>query len=71
MKIICTKEEFAAMLEVCTHRVDDGECGGCLLFGSCGGDKKILKNCDVVSRGCADVNSIVESSGVCVLEMSW
>ena len=45
MKIICTKEEFAEMVEVCTHRVDDGECSSCLLYGSCGGDKKILKNC--------------------------
>lgn len=47
MKIICTKEEFAEMLDVCTHRVDDGECGGCLLYNSCGGEKGIIKVCRV------------------------
>lgn len=67
MKIICTKEEFAEMVEVCTHRVDDGECSSCLLYGSCGGDKKMLKNCDVSSRGHADVDAIAERSGVGVL----
>jgi len=67
MKIICTKEEFAEMLEVCTHRADDGECSSCLLYGSCGGYKKILKNCDIVSRWFADFNAVVENSGVGVL----
>lgn len=67
MKIICTKEEFAEMLTVCTHRADDGECSSCLLYGSCGGDKKLLKNCAVYSRGHVNVDAIAEQSGVGVL----
>lgn len=51
MKIICTKEEFAEMLEVCTHRVDDGECSSCLLYASCGGEKGIVKLCVVSNEG--------------------
>lgn len=47
MKIICTKEEFAEMLTVCTHRVDDGECSSCLLYASCGGEKGIIKVCRI------------------------
>ena len=67
MKIICTKEEFAEMLTVCTHRADDGECSSCLLYGSCGGDKKLLINCAVSFRCHADVDAIAERRGVCVL----
>lgn len=51
MKIICTKEEFAEMLEVCTHRVDDGECSSCLLYGPCGGEKKVVQFC-TINDGC-------------------
>ena len=51
MKIICTKEEFAEMLEVCTHRVDDGECSSCLLYGSCGGEKKVVQFCTINEGG--------------------
>ena len=51
MKIICTKEEFAAMLEVCTHRVDDGECNSCLLYDSCCGEKKVVQLCTINGGG--------------------
>ena len=51
MKIICTKEEFAEMLDVCTHRIDDGGCGSCLLYNSCGGKKGIVKLCAVSNEG--------------------
>lgn len=47
MKIICTKEEFAEMLEVCFHRVEDGECKACPLNAACGGEKGIVKLCVV------------------------
>lgn len=51
MKIICTKEEFAAMLEVCIHCSDDGECNSCLLYVSCGGEKKVVQFC-TIDDGC-------------------
>lgn len=51
MKIICTKEEFAEMLEVCTHCVDDGECASCLLYASCGGEKKVVQFCTINEGG--------------------
>ena len=59
MKIICTKEEFAAMLEVCTHRVDDGECNSCLLYDSCGGEKKVVQFCTVNEGGSKYRNKVM------------
>ena len=50
MKIICKKEEFAAMLEVCFHRVEDNECKACPLNAACGGEVGVVKLC-VVSNG--------------------
>lgn len=47
MKIICTKEEFAEMLEVCFHCMEDGDCKACPLNASCGGEKGIVKLCAV------------------------
>lgn len=47
MKIICTKEEFAEMLEVCFHRMEDGDCKACPLNAACGGEKGIVKVCRI------------------------
>lgn len=47
MKIICTKEEFAAMLEVCGDRVKGDTCKECPLYSVCGGEKGIVKMCRI------------------------
>lgn len=47
MKIICTKEEFAAMLEVCGDREKGGTCKACPLYSICGGEKGIIKSCEI------------------------
>ena len=47
MKIVCTKEEFAEMLEVCGDRVKGGTCKACPLYSTCGGEKGIVKLCTV------------------------
>ena len=46
MKIICTKEEFAEMLEVCCDKVKGGNCKACPLYSACGGDN-VKRNDDV------------------------
>lgn len=47
MKIICTKEEFAAVLEVCVDMVKGKTCKACPLCGACGGEKGIIKMCRI------------------------
>lgn len=52
MKIICTKEEFAAMLEVCGGRVKGNDCKACPLYSACGGEKGIVKLCEIGEVDC-------------------
>lgn len=52
MKIICTKEEFAAMLEICAHRVEDDDCKVCPLNSMCGGEMNIVKSCEICKKDC-------------------
>ena len=47
MKIICTKEEFAAMLETCGDRVKGDTCKACPLYSTCGGEKGIVNLCEI------------------------
>lgn len=52
MKIICTKEEFAAMLEVCGDRIKGDTCKACPLYSACGGEKVIVKLCEIGEVDC-------------------
>lgn len=47
MKIICTKEEFAEMLEICCDKVKGGNCKACPMYRACGGEKGIVKVCRI------------------------
>lgn len=47
MKIICTKEEFAAILEVCGDRIRGDTCKACPLYSACGGSKGIVNLCEI------------------------
>lgn len=52
MKIICTKEEFAEMLEICGDRVKGETCKACPLYSACGGEKGIVKLCEIGEVDC-------------------
>lgn len=52
MKIICTKEEFAAMLEVCGDRIKGDTCKVCPLYSACGGNRGIVKLCEIGEADC-------------------
>ena len=57
MKIICTKKEFAEMLEACCDKVKGGNCKACPLYSACGGEKGIVKVCRIAEpkvENCAE-----------------
>lgn len=52
MKIICTKEEFAEMLTVCCDKVKGITCKAWPLYSACGGEKGIVKLCEIGEVDC-------------------
>lgn len=58
MKIICTRKNLPRWWRS-AHRVDDGECSICLLYGSCGGEKKVVQFCTVNEGGSKYRNEVM------------
>lgn len=54
MKIICTKEEFAEMLTICSKRIEGVTCKGCPLYSACSGEMGFIKSCEIGGTDCSE-----------------